>query len=316
MTTRIATGDALTVTRLLPNESIHSCVTSPPYWMLRDYEVAGQIGREPTPEEYVDNLCLVFDEVRRALRADGTCWVVLGDTYLGREKRAGRGRVGKERFGSRRKPAGIDMSKSLAQIPSRFAIAMAARGWILRNAVIWHKPNAIPTSVKDRFTIDYEVLFFFAKSGRYYFHRQLERSLCPGSKHVAKHPGSKGEAIQRTVNRTYFSRNIVTGEYRNKRCVWTIPTARCMDSHFAVYPEALIEIPILAGCPEGGIVLDPFAGAGTTGIVCERLGRSFLGIELNADYSDLAKRRIREARDVPAGVPANHRHQLRANDFP
>jgi site-specific DNA-methyltransferase (adenine-specific) len=173
---------------------------------------------------------------------------------------------------------------------------MTDRGWILRNAIVWHKPNAIPTSVRDRFTIDYEFLFFFTKERRYNFRRQLERSLCPGSRHVNKRPGSKGEIIKRTVNPTYFARNIVTGDLRNMRCVWTIPVARCPDAHFAVYPERLIEVPVTAGCPEGGMVIDPFCGAGTTGIVCERLGRSFLGIELNPAYIEIAERRIRQAR--------------------
>ena len=251
--TRIATGDALAVLKLLPDESTDCCVTSPPYWLARDYGVPGQIGQEPTPQEYVERLCRVFDEVRRVLRDEGTCWVVLGDTYFGADK-CGR-------------------AKSLASIPSRFEIAMTdSGGWILRNVITWHKPNAIPTSVRDRFTIDYEFVFFFVKSRRYYFDRQLERSLCPGSKHVQKRPGSKGEIIKRTVNRTYFSRNIVTGEFRNMRCVWSIPTTHCLDAHFAVYPERLIEIPVRAGCPESGTVIDPFCGAGTTAVVCERTG--------------------------------------------
>jgi site-specific DNA-methyltransferase (adenine-specific) len=282
--TRIATGDALTVLRRIPGVSLHSCVTSPPYWQVRDYGVDGQIGMEPTHQEYVERLCLVFDEVWRALRDDGTCWVVLGDTY---SKNGG-------------------TAKSLALIPSRFAIAMTDRGWILRNAVIWHKPNVIPTSVKDRFTIDYEFIFFFTKQRTYYFDRQVEKSLCPGGKHVPKRPGSKGESVNRTINRTYFARNIVTGEFRNKRCVWTIPVARCMDPHFAVYPENLIETPIMAGCPEFGTVIDPFCGVGTTGIVCERLKRSFLGIELCAKYVEIAKKRIREARDAALSPPRRH----------
>ncbi len=278
--TRIATGDARTVLRQMPSESVHSCVTSPPYWKLRDYEADGQIGLESTPQEYVERLCGVFDEVWRTLRDDGTCWVVLGDTYYGRNK-SGR-------------------AKSLAMIPSRLAIALTDRGWVLRNVIVWHKPNVIPTSIKDRFTIDHEFVLFFAKSPKYYFDRQLERSLFPGGVHVHKRPGSKGELIHRTVNPTYFARNVVTGEFRNMRCVWTIRTARCKESHFAVYPEELIMIPIKAGCPEGGTVLDPFLGSGTTAIVCERLKRSFLGIELNPKYVEIAKKRIREAREQSA----------------
>ncbi len=276
--TRIATGDALTVLRQLPSELAYAGIMSPPYWLTRDYEVDGQMGLEPTPREFVEKLCGVLDELWRVLRQDGTLWVVLGDRYI----KSGEG----------------GRAKSLALIPSRFAIDMTDRGWILRNVIVWHKPNAIPTSIKDRFTVDYEFLFFFAKNGNYYFNQQLEKSLFPGGRDVNKRAGSKGESIKRSVNPTYFGRNIVTGEFRNMRCVWTIRTARCKESHFAVYPEELIMIPVNAGCPEGGTVLDQFCGTGTTAIVCERMGRSFLGIELNPMYVEIAKRRIREARDA------------------
>jgi DNA modification methylase len=297
--TRIATGNALTVLRQVPTESINSCVTSPPYWLLRDYEVDGQLGLEPTPQEYVENLCRVFDGVWRTLKDNGTCWVVLGDSYFGSGKGAGSRSPGKESFHFQRKPTEIGgRAKSLALIPSRFAIAMTDRGWILRNAVVWHKSNAIPASVEDRFTIDYEFVFFFVKAERYYFNRQVEKSLYPGGKEAEKRPGSKGELIKRTMNPTYFARNIVTGEFRNKRCVWSVRTARRKNTHFATFPEELIETPILAGCPEGGTVLDPFCGTGTTAIVCEQLGRSFLGIELNPAYVEMAKQRIREAREL------------------
>ena len=295
--TRIATGNALTVLRQVPTESINSCVTSPPYWLLRDYEVAGQLGLEPTPQEYVENLCRVFDEVWRTLRSNGTCWVVLGDSYFGSGKGAGSRSPGKESFHFQRRPTEIGgRAKSLALIPSRFAIAMTDRGWILRNVIVWWKPNAIPASVEDRFTNDYEFVFFFTKAERYFFNRQVEKSLFPGGKEGHKRPGSKGERLKRSVNPTYFARNIITGEFRNKRCVWEIPTVPGEDDHFAIFPEKLVEIPIMAGCPEGGTVLDPLCGTGTTGIVCERLRRSFLGIELNPAYVEIAKRRIRDAR--------------------
>ena len=151
---------------------------SPPYWLTRDYEVDGQMGLEPTPREFVEKLCGVLDELWRVLRPDGTLWVVLGDRYI----KSGEG----------------GRAKSLALIPSRFAIDMTDRGWILRNVIVWHKPNAIPTSIKDRFTTDYEFVFFFAKNGKYYFNQQLEKSLFPGGRHVPKRPGSKGELVKRT----------------------------------------------------------------------------------------------------------------------
>jgi site-specific DNA-methyltransferase (adenine-specific) len=288
MTIRIATGDALTVLRQLSGELAHTAVMSPPYWMTRDYGVDGQLGREPTPQEYVESLCGVLDEVWRVLRPDGSCWVVMGDTYFGRNS--------------------VGRRKSLASVPSRFEIAMTERGWILRNRIVWHKPNAIPTSIKDRFTIDYEFVFFFAKNEKYYFDRQVEKALFPGGVHVNKRAGSKGETIKRTVNPTYFARNVVTGEFRNRRCVWTITTARCPEAHFAVYPEKLVEIAVRAACPEGGTVLDPFTGAGTSGIVCDRLGRSFLGIELNPAYVEIARKRILKARQRRASKSVEQFH--------
>ena len=174
-TTKLATGDALDVLRKMPNESIHCCVTSPPYWLLRDYGVDGQLGLESTPTEYVERLCQVFDEVWRVLRNDGTCWVVLGDTYFGSGKGAGSNGKCKESFRFQSKPKGIGgKAKCLAQIPSRFALAMTDRGWIVRNRIIWHKPNPIPASATDRFSVDSEELLFFAKSPQYYFEQQLE----------------------------------------------------------------------------------------------------------------------------------------------
>ena len=329
--TRIATGDALAVLRQLPAESIHCCVTSPPYWMLRDYGVDGQIGLETTPQEYIGRLMQVFDEVWRTLRHDGTCWVVIGDTYFGSNKGVGYTGPAKERFRFQQLPHVRDgKAKCLGLIPQRFAIAMTDRGWILRNALIWHKPNAIPSSVKDRFTVDYEDVFFFTKSGRYYFEQQFIPYKVATANRIQqflknnesfdpmRHKNLGGQArmaiLERLAHKNLhiplqpphgMHRRRVDGrgeaalrvEGANMRTVWTIPVGRCLDAHFAVYPEKLIEIPIKAGCPQGGIVLDPFCGAGTTAIVSERLGRSFCGIELNPDYVDIAKRRIRQARD-------------------
>jgi DNA modification methylase len=314
--TRIATGDALTVLRQIPSESINACMTSPPYWLLRDYETDGQIGLEPTPQDFIDRLVEVFMEVRRTLRDDGSCWVVLGDTYCGSGKGAGYRGSRKENFQFRRKPTEIGgVPKCLAMIPERFALAMLDGGWILRNKIVWHKPNAIPSSAKDRFTVDFEFLYFFTKSTRYYFEPQfvpyksstqnrIRQFAANGEQFdVKRHKSYNDQGSMAVLQRLAHKNLSIAGEPApkiqgaNMRSVWTIPVARCVDAHFAVYPEKLVEIPILAGCPEGGTVLDPFTGAGTTAIVCERLGRSFLGIELNPAYVEIAKRRIREARE-------------------
>jgi site-specific DNA-methyltransferase (adenine-specific) len=266
----ILQGDALTMLRTLPDESVQMAITSPPYWNLRDYHVSGQLGLEQSYEEYISNLCAVFDEVKRVLRPDGTCWVNLADSYSG----SGKGPPGMmpkklHRFGCAIPPTPRSdiPKKSLCLIPFRFAIEMLRRGWLLRNVIIWHKPNAVPESVTDRFTIDFEYLFFFAKSPRYYFQQQFEPSTQP---------------------MTMLTRPMS----RNKRSVWAIPTQGFAGNHFATYPEALLETPILAGCPVGGVVLDPFLGSGTTALVAERLGRRWLGIELNPDYVHLAAQRL------------------------
>jgi site-specific DNA-methyltransferase (adenine-specific) len=253
----------------LPDETVDCVVTSPPYWNLRDYGIEGQMGLEPTIEEYVNKLCDVFDEIKRTLKKTGTCWVNLGDSY-------GNGK---------------GMQKSLCQIPSRFAIEMSNRGWILRNTIIWFKPNCMPSSVKDRFTVDYEFVYFFTKNKRYYFEQQLEDALTPGSVHVGK-KGDKGSMIKETVNATYFDRNYVTGNKRNKRCVWKIPPQGFPGAHFAVFPEKLVETPIRGGCPPGGVVLDPFIGSGTTAVVAKKLERDFLGIDISAKYCEMARERI------------------------
>jgi site-specific DNA-methyltransferase (cytosine-N4-specific) len=268
---QIVQGHARDVLQELPSQSVDMVITSPPYWALRDYGVAGQIGHEPTVEGYILALTEVFDQAKRVLKDHGTCWVNLGDTYgtgSGAGVRAGKqatnrgtqSNVGWQRHGK----AGVaGFEKCLLQIPSRFALDMAARGWRLRNEIIWHKPNVMPSSAADRFTVDFEKLFFFVKQPQYYFRQQFER-LAPGT-------AFKG---------------------RNRRSVWSIPTRPFLEAHFAVFPEALIETPILAGCPEGGVVLDPFIGSGTTALVALRLRRRFVGIELNPAYVDLARQRI------------------------
>lgn len=296
MQKKIIQGDCLEVLKTLPDESINCVITSPPYWALRDYGVAGQLGLEPTFQEYINKLCDIFDEVNRVLKKEGTCWVNMGDTYSnsGQGDKRNQWERNAGIIGNRRHADGhkTDLpDKCLLQIPSRFAIEMTSRGWILRNEIIWHKPNCMPSSVKDRFTVDFEKVFFFVKSKKYWFETQYEKAFTPGSKHVSK-SGDKSSQIKESVNATYFDRDFTSGENRNKRCVWTITTKPFKEAHFATYPEKLIEPMVKAGCPENGIVLDPFMGSGTTALVAQKLKRSWLGIELNPEYIKIAEKRL------------------------
>jgi DNA modification methylase len=296
----IIQGDCLTELKKLPDESINCCITSPPYWALRDYGVEGQLGLEPTFQEYITKLCDIFDEVKRVLRKDGTCWVNIGDSYNSHS--TGQGGVGGKE-GNRKnkqdnkanvnKDFGILPDKCLAQIPSRFSIEMTNRGWILRNEIIWYKPNCMPSSVKDRFTVDFEKIFFFVKNKKYVFETQYEEYHCSDKALKAPIGGQKHSKDKKSNFNPTYSGNIMTiGKGRNKRCVWRITTKPYKEAHFAVFPEDLVETPIKAGCPESGTVLDPFCGSGTTGVVAKKLNREFIGIELNPEYIKLAEKRI------------------------
>lgn len=280
-------------------------VTSPPYWSLRDYGVSGQLGLEQEFKEYLAKLLGVFDEVKRVLKDKGTCWVVLGDTYLNDSLIRNRSsdQFGPHTHTALRRSAAASMwlrKKSLAQVPSRFAIAMTERGWILRNEIIWHKPNCMPTSASDRFTVDFEKVFFFVKSRHYYFKQQFEplrgkgrltRPLVTASPARKRQYGdSKISAINPETERASRQRMLKRG--RNKRCVWTIGLRPFSGRHFAVFPPGLIETPIKAGCPKGGVVLDPFVGSGTTALVAKSLGRNYIGIDLNQEYVAMANNRL------------------------
>lgn len=307
-------GDALDVLRTMPDESIQCCVTSPPYWGLRDYGVEGQLGLEPTPEEYVAKMVDVFREVRRALKADGTCWVNLGDSYTGSGK-GGNPEAGKQATnkGSQtigtlygksgelaRQAAIMNVSrqlcsdhgmkpKDLVGIPWRVAFALQADGWYLRQDIIWHKPNPMPESVTDRCTKAHEYLFLLTKSARYYYDAE---AICEP---VVKGGGvigqsESGDYCLGTGTRNDQGRHLAggfpTGETRNRRSVWTIPTMPTKEAHFATFPEALVEPCIIAGSKPGDRILDPFGGSGTTGIVAIRTGRFPVLIELNPTYAD------------------------------
>lgn len=290
---KIYCGDCLKTLKSFPAESIDCVITSPPYWALRDYGVSGQLGLEKTFQEYINKLCDIFDEVKRVLKKSGTCWVNIGDTYSATRwsNSAGTSFMAKNNkndiYGNViEKNSGLS-DKCLCQIPSRFAIEMVNRGWILRNELIWNKPNCMPSSAKDRFTVDFEKIFFFVKNKKYYFETQKE-------KRAAKviEPRMIREEKRKIYNGKYPKAGVVRSMSRNKRCVWRIPTRPFKESHFAVFPEELIITPIKSGCPIGGVVLDPFMGSGTTGLVAKKLNRKYVGIELNHEYIKIAENRI------------------------
>ena len=345
MSVRILIGDVRAKLAELPDESVHCVVTSPPYFGLRDYGHAGQIGLEPTPAEFVAVMVEVFREVRRVLRDDGTLWLNLGDSYSSaggshddrEDNQTGVGAKRVWRDGSGRADGVVDergqrnrngisvnglRPKNLIGIPWRVAFALQADGWYLRQDIIWSKPNPMPESVTDRCTKAHEYLFLLSKSARYHYDAA---AIAEQAKDWST--GGPGEGIKETLhygagnggngglaalagrykrkradriggnkhNDTKHSDgSVFTGcETRNKRSVWTVNTQSFPEAHFATFPPALIEPCILAGCPKGGTVLDPFGGAGTTGLVADRLGRNAILIELNPEYAAIAERRIK-----------------------
>jgi DNA modification methylase len=306
-TNKIICGDSLKVLQTIPSESVDCVVTSPPYWALRDYGVKGQLGLENSIEEYLEKLLAVFAEIRRILKPAGTCWVNFGDTYANKTKGGYRNKLQNNMYDSLTRRATFPKlktelnipPKSLCLIPVRFAVKMIEQGWILRNEIIWHKPNVMPQSIRDRFTVDFEKVFFFVKNRKYYFRQQFEKLKNPARLERRfldpnkTHKRAKSYWFSARPEISEKGRLKMIREGRNKRCVWTIGTVSFTGNHFAVYPPKLVETPILAGCPEGGIVLDPFIGSGTTAIVAQKLGRQFIGIELNPDYVRIAKHRIK-----------------------
>jgi len=292
----IIQGDVREVLKTLPDKSIHCCVTSPPYYGLRDYGVEGQVGLEETPEEYVENMVEIFRRVRRVLRDDGTLWLNLGDSYNGSGGSGGDFNKGGLKEGQPKYPgrkiAGLK-PKDLIGIPWRVAFALQADGWWLRQDIIWHKPNPMPESVTDRCTKAHEYIFLLSKSQHYYYDHEAisepyaSKAEKPRNKAKERYNDSyKGGRWSEGV-RDYYS----AGK-RNKRSVWTVATKPFKEAHFAVFPPALIEPCILAGCPAGGVVLDPFMGSGTTALVAFEHERNYLGIELNPEYIKLANRRL------------------------
>ncbi|MDR0206055.1 MAG: site-specific DNA-methyltransferase [Bacteroidales bacterium] len=327
---KIYCGDALKTLQLFKTESVNCIVSSPPYYALRNYNVDGQIGLEPTPKQYLKRLADVFMECRRVLTKDGTMWIVIGDSYAGSGRGIGdinkKGIQQKASFvGEFCKPYQLDgyKGKDLIGIPWSLAFALRAGGWYLRQDIIWHKPNPMPESIRDRCTKAHEYVFLFSKSAKYYFAHNaiLEPAKYDGRKKMTHEGSAKylndaaGIATQnvskggreRWPNKQrgfstkdgdtgfpaqHHGSNIPMLPARNKRSVWTVPTRGFKGAHFATFPPDLIRTCIIAGCPQGGIVLDPFMGAGTTAVVAKKLGRNFIGIELNSDYIRLAEERL------------------------
>ena len=267
-------GDVRKVLPTLKAGSVQCVVTSPPYWGLRNYNVKDQIGLERTPEAYVEKMVAVFREVKRVLRDDGTCWLNLGDSF---------------------------QDKQLVGMPWRVAFALQADGWYLRSDIIWHKPNPMPESVTDRPTKSHEYLFLLTKSARYYYDADAIREPYAaktlthrGGGRAAGKPGQQ-DKLGKVASGTFGKWNkarVVDSRGANARSVWTINSQPYAEAHFATFPEKLVEPCVKAGTKHGDIVLDPFAGSGTTGLVAGKLGREFIGIELNADYITLAQNRI------------------------
>ncbi|OJV39333.1 MAG: hypothetical protein BGO29_07545 [Bacteroidales bacterium 36-12] len=306
---KIYCGDSLTVLKSFPHESVGCIVTSPPYYGLRNYGAEGQIGLEKSPEKFIEHLTEVFMECHRVLKHDGTMWIVIGDSYAGSGR--GKGDINRKGLQSKAsftgefvKPYRIATckNKDLIGVPWMLAFSLRERGWYLRQDIIWHKPNPMPESIKDRCTKAHEYIFLLSKSPKYYFdHTALqEPAKYDGRKENQRKASKKylqpdtGAPLQ-TISKGGERWTVVDGIYiRNKRDVWSVPTRAFKGAHFATFPPDLIRTCIAAGCPHGGVVLDPFMGAGTTAVVAQELGRNYIGVELNPQYVGIAQQRVNE----------------------
>lgn len=299
-------GNCLEVLKSFEDKCINCCVTSPPYYGLRDYGVEGQIGNEDTPFDYVDKLVDIFAEVRRVLKDDGTLWLNLGDSWAGSSQGTGTKHptpkqasnhgtnyMTTEHHVSKLKHVEGCKPKDLIGIPWMVAFSLRESGWYLRQDIIWAKGNPMPESVKDRCTKSHEYIFLLSKSRKYYYDYHAIKEPAT-TKPTKRDKHKEGYQADYTKGDRFSSGERVYGSdgMRNKRDVWNVNTKPCKEAHFATYPDTLIEPCILAGCPEGGVVLDPFMGAGTTGMVAKRYNRNYVGIELNTEYIDIANKRI------------------------
>ena len=304
----ILNQDCLTALREMPDNCINCCMTSPPYYALRDYGIDGQIGWEATPREYVERLTEVFREIRRVLTPDGTFWLNIADTYCGKgnqgdslDPKYPNGRTG-QTVGLNRTVEGCK-SKDMIGVPWMLAFSLRDDGWYLRSDIIWMKSNPMPESVKDRPSRCYEHIFLLTKSRRYYYDAEsiaesvaastparMRRGVGDHNKYSSDIPGLRHQTINNARPPQWTEVSLLT--MRNKRDVWQINTVPYKGDHFAAFPPKLAETCILAGCPEHGITLDPFFGSGTTGYAAKKLNRHYIGIDLNPDYCELARQRI------------------------
>lgn len=300
----ILTGNCLAILPTLPADSVQTCITSPPYFGLRDYGSPGQIGQEPTPSEFVAAIVAVFREVRRVLRADGTVWLNIGDSYAGsRGGKQGKNGLCADRSAAKqdvrvrnsgRMPTGFK-PKDLMGIPWRAAFALQDDGWYLRQDIVWSKPNPMPESVKDRCTRSHEYIFLLSKSRRYFFNADAisepaSEPRSPGNVTLITTLPCEREGENANIRGSLHK--ICAKATRNKRSVWTVPPQPSKYKHFATMPEALVLPCVMAGSRPGDLVLDPFLGTGTTALVAERHGRRWVGCELNPKYVAMAERRL------------------------
>jgi DNA modification methylase len=295
-------GDVFDKLQEIESDSIQCVVTSPPYWGLRNYQMDDQLGLEETPEEYVENMVKVFREVKRVLKDDGTLWLNLGDSY---NSQTGSGFNTNQNEGQNHRITDLQKMqgslvkkiglkpKNLVGIPWRVAFALQADGWYLRQDIIWHKPNPMPESVTDRCTKSHEYIFLLTKSAQYFYDADAIREPAQdwGTRDRSQfRDGTQDELLKHRGLKDANFANIG----RNKRSVWTINTKPYKEAHFAVFPPKLPELCIKAGSSEGDVVLDPFFGSGTTGWVAQRLGRKWIGIELNPEYIKIAEKRFNQ----------------------
>ena len=303
MNTQILNGDCRETLKTLPDQSVHCCVTSPPYFGLRDYGHDGQIGLEQSPEDFISQLVSVFREVKRVLRNDGTLWLNLGDSYYNYRPGKGQALV-KQSCASNgqdlpqtcaRRGNKLDglKEKDLIGIPWMAAFALRADGWYLRQDIIWHKPNPMPESVQDRCTKAHEYIFLLSKSARYFYDAESIEEDAKWERwgnqtEKKKHSGTAGHLGGKTLE------ELPIRDKKNRRSVWSVPTKSYKGAHFATYPPELIRPCILAGCPKGGVVLDPFGGSGTTAAVANEEGRDAILCELNPEYIPLINKRVSE----------------------